>query len=301
MRCRQAAVRRSAPVIRARQARGTAGRAAGLWHRSPRSPSRAATAGRSRPSAARRRWSAGRSRDARSTGTPRPGLPRRRSLACRRPRSTRARQGPSAVPPRQGRSHLALCPAMRARGRPARTAARRRSRRAARRRRSSGRLPRPASRCTRRSTSRRRCPNAPAADPVPVAAASDSGADGYTSYCVAGYTTPRIWTDEVRIWETTFAVVTVGGGAAVSAAICCGDFTNEAPISPPIASRAAPPATQNRARRRRASRDPRTACRVPSLGLPSVAGEPSCVTRYPSASPTTGLSEEAGRRLSPAA
>src|ERR1700735_1465872 len=141
----------------------------------------------------------------------------------------------------------------------------------------------------------------PAADPVSGAAASASGADGYTSYCVAGYTTPRIGTDEVRIWETTFAVVTVGGGAAVSAAICCGDFTNEAPISPPMASRAAPPATQNRARRRLASRDPRTAGRPWSLGLLSVAGEPSCVTRYPSASPTTGLSEEAGRRLSPAA
>src|SRR5215831_16070104 len=119
----------------------------------------------------------------------------------------------------------------------------------------------------------------PAADPVPEVAASDSGADGYTSYCVAGYTTPRIWTDEVRTWETTFAVVTVGGGAAVSAAICCGDFTNEEPISPPMASRAAPPATQNRARRRRASRDPRTACRPSSLGPLSVDGEPSCVTR----------------------
>src|SRR5580700_10688587 len=119
----------------------------------------------------------------------------------------------------------------------------------------------------------------PAADPVPDAPAAASGADGYTSYCVAGYTTPRIWTDEVRIWETTFAVVTVGGGAAESAAICCGDFTSEDPISPPMASRAAPPATQNRARRRRASRDPRTACRPWSLGSLSVAGEPSCVTR----------------------
>src|SRR5580700_4423554 len=119
----------------------------------------------------------------------------------------------------------------------------------------------------------------PAADPLPVAPVSDSGADGYTSYCAAGYTTPRICTDEVRTWETTFAVVTVGGGAAESAAICCGDFTNEDPISPPMASRAAPPATQNRARRRRASRDPRTACRPWSLGSLSVAGEPSCVTR----------------------
>src|SRR5215468_1087209 len=96
----------------------------------------------------------------------------------------------------------------------------------------------------------------PGADPVAGAAASDSGADGYTSYCVPGYTTPRICTDEVRTWETTFAVVTVGGGAAASAAICCGDLTNEEPISPPMASRAAAPATQNRARRRRASRDP---------------------------------------------
>src|SRR6266566_2195 len=119
----------------------------------------------------------------------------------------------------------------------------------------------------------------PAAEPVPDAAAPDSGADGYTSYCVPGYTTPRIWTDDVRIWETTFAVVTVAGGAAVSAAICCGDFTNEEPISPPMASSAAPPATQNRARRRRASRDPRTACRPWSLEPLSVAGEPSRVTR----------------------
>src|SRR5580700_2730510 len=119
----------------------------------------------------------------------------------------------------------------------------------------------------------------PAADPLPVAPVSDSGADGYTSYCAAGYTTPRICTDEVRTWETTFAVVTVGGGAAESAAICCGDFTNEEPISPPMASRAAPPATQNRTRRRRASRDPRTACRSPSLEPLSVAGEPSCVTQ----------------------
>jgi len=114
----------------------------------------------------------------------------------------------------------------------------------------------------------------PAADPVPEDDESDSGADGYTSYCVAGYTTPRIWTDEVSTWETTFAVVAVGGGAAVSAAICCGDFTNEDPISPPMASKAAPPATQNRTRRRRASRDPRTAWPWP-LGLLSVAGEPS--------------------------
>src|ERR1022692_138373 len=132
----------------------------------------------------------------------------------------------------------------------------------------------------------------PAADPVPGAAASASGADGYTSYCVAGYTTPRISTDEVRIWETTFAVVTVGGGAAVSAATCCGDFTNEEPISPPMASRAAPPATQTRTRRRRASRDPRTACRPPSLGLLSVAGEPSCVTRPSYASLPPGIEKK---------
>src|SRR5215472_11348194 len=38
----------------------------------------------------------------------------------------------------------------------------------------------------------------PAADPVPDPAESDSGADGYTSYCVPGYTTPRICTDEVK-------------------------------------------------------------------------------------------------------
>src|ERR1700734_2536126 len=119
----------------------------------------------------------------------------------------------------------------------------------------------------------------PAADPVSGAAASASGADGYTSYCVAGYTTPRSWTDEVRTWETTFAVVTVGGGAAVSAAICCGDFTNEEPISPPMASRAAAPATHNGPRRRRASRDPRTVGRAWSLASLSVAGEPSRVTR----------------------
>jgi hypothetical protein len=65
----------------------------------------------------------------------------------------------------------------------------------------------------------------------------------------------------------------------VFAAICCGDFTNEEPISPPIASSAAPPATQKRRRRRRASRDPRAACRPWSLDSLSVAGEPSCVTR----------------------
>jgi signal transduction histidine kinase len=78
------------------------------------------------------------------------------------------------------------------------------------------------------------------AEPPPVEPAVD-GALAYTSYCVAGYTTPRISTDEVRTWETTAAVVTVDGGAAVSAASCCGDFTNEAPISPPTATRAAAP------------------------------------------------------------
>src|SRR5215470_10966537 len=138
-------------------------------------------------------------------------------------------------------------------------------------------------------------PEPPAADPVPDVPVSDSGADGYTSYSVPGYTTPRIWTDEVRIWETTFAVVAVGGGAAVSAAICCGDLTNEAPIRPPMASSAAPPATQNRARRRRASRDPRTACRPGSPGLRSVAGEPSCVMRSSQCFARHQGLEEAGR------
>src|SRR5262249_38695032 len=130
--------------------------------------------------------------------------------------------------------------------------------------------------------------------------ASDSGAEGYTSYCVAGYTTPRIWTDEVRTWETTFAVVTVGGGAAVSAAICCGDFTNEEPISPPMASSAAAPPTANRTRRRRASRDPRAACRPLSLGPLCVAGEPTCVTDSPPLRAAPGQ-EEAGRGLHPPA
>ena len=76
------------------------------------------------------------------------------------------------------------------------------------------------------------------------------------------------------------AVVTVAGGAAVSAASCCGDFTKEAPISPPTASKAAAMPTPSSMRRRRASRDPRIAGRPPlSLGPLSVAGEPSCVTR----------------------
>src|SRR5690348_3098067 len=57
----------------------------------------------------------------------------------------------------------------------------------------------------------------PPVEPVPAVPVSDSGADGYTSYWVPGYTTPRIWTDEVSTRETTFAVVAVGGGAAVSA------------------------------------------------------------------------------------
>jgi len=97
----------------------------------------------------------------------------------------------------------------------------------------------------------------PAAEPEPPAAGEpDEGALAYTSYCVAGYTTPRICTDEVRTWDTTAAVVTVGGGAAVSAASCWGDFTNEAPISPPIASSAAAMPTPSSTRRRRASRDP---------------------------------------------
>src|SRR5689334_13986006 len=122
----------------------------------------------------------------------------------------------------------------------------------------------------------------PPEEPPSAAEPVADGALGYTSYSVAGYTTPRISTDEVRTWETTAAVVTVGGGAAVSAASCCGDFTNEAPISPPTASRAAAMPTPSSTRRRRASRDPRT----PGGPLPrsgpcplSVAGEPSCVTR----------------------
>ena len=119
-------------------------------------------------------------------------------------------------------------------------------------------------------------------------AESDDGALGYTSYWVAGYTTPRIWTDEVRTWETTFAVVTVGGGAAVSAASCCGDFTNDAPISPPTASRAAAMPTPSSTRRRRVSRVPRTACRPRRRGPLAVAGEPSCVTRSSHASRTAG-------------
>ncbi len=69
---------------------------------------------------------------------------------------------------------------------------------------------------------------------------AEEGALTYTSSCAAGYTTPRICTDEVSTWDTTAAVVTVGDGGPVSAASCCGDFTNEAPISPPTASRAAP-------------------------------------------------------------
>ena len=76
------------------------------------------------------------------------------------------------------------------------------------------------------------------------------------------------------------AVVTVAGGAAVSAASCCGDFTKEAPISPPMASKAAAMPTPSSTRRRRASRDPRTIGRPPlSFGPLSLAGEPSCVTR----------------------
>jgi hypothetical protein len=127
-----------------------------------------------------------------------------------------------------------------------------------------------------------------AAEPVSAAEDEDElddGALGYTSYWVAGYTRPRIWTDEVRTWETTVAVVTVEGGAAVSAASCCGDFTKEAPISPPTASKAAAMPTPSRTRRRRDSRDPRTACRRPlSSGPLSVAREPSCVTRSSDAS-----------------
>jgi hypothetical protein len=72
----------------------------------------------------------------------------------------------------------------------------------------------------------------------------------------------------------------------VSAASCCGDFTNEAPISPPAASNAAAMPTPSSIRRRRVSRDPRTAWRRPLSLLPPppgplpVAGEPSCVTRF---------------------
>jgi hypothetical protein len=116
----------------------------------------------------------------------------------------------------------------------------------------------------------------------------DDGALAYTSYCVAGYTTPRISTDEVRTWEATVAVVTVADGAAVFAASCCGDFTKEAPISPPAASRAAAMPTPSSTRRRRASRDPRTVGRRPLSPRPlSVAGEPSCVTRSSDASHAT--------------
>ena len=108
----------------------------------------------------------------------------------------------------------------------------------------------------------------------------DDGAVANTSYWVAGYTSPRIWTDAVRIWDTTVAVVTVAGGAAVSAASCCGDFTNEAPISPPMAATAAAIPTPISTRRRRASRDPRIAARrLSSSGPLCVAVEPSCVTR----------------------
>src|SRR5438876_10873871 len=121
-------------------------------------------------------------------------------------------------------------------------------------------------------------PEEPAAPPAAAEPVAD-GALGYTSYSVAGYTTPRSSTEEVRIWETTAAVVTVAGGAAVSAASCCGDFTNEAPISPPTASRAAAMPTPSSTRRRRASRDPCTAAGPPLSGPLSVAGEPSCVTR----------------------
>ena len=117
---------------------------------------------------------------------------------------------------------------------------------------------------------------------------ADDGALAYTSYCVDGYITPRIWTDEVSTWETTIAVVAVGGGAAVSAANCCGDFTKEAPISPPAASKAA-------ARPRRAARG--GAGRAGILAPPAcaavvvaarVAGEPSRVTRSSDASRAAG-------------
>src|SRR5207245_7399137 len=47
-------------------------------------------------------------------------------------------------------------------------------------------------------------PEEPAAPPSAAEPAAD-GALGYTSYSVAGCTTPRISTDEVRIWETTAA------------------------------------------------------------------------------------------------
>ncbi len=107
----------------------------------------------------------------------------------------------------------------------------------------------------------------------------DEGPLAYTSYSVAGYTTPRICTDEVRTCETTGAVVAVGGGAAVSAASCWGDFTKEAPIRPPTASRAAAMPTPSSTRRRRASRDPRTEGRPLSSGSLWLAGEPSRITR----------------------
>ena len=270
-----AAARRSAPATRARRARGTAGRAARRPRRSPRPPSRAATAGTPRPPLARRPRTAGCSRGARSTGSPRTRSPGRSTRPCHRRRSSRARPAPAAARPRPARSRPASGPARRAPCRSARTAARRRSRRAARRWRTVPpaatssfemyTVPRP-----RRSGSEEGCPAGR------TRAEPRDGALGYTSYSVAGYTTPRIWTDEVRTWETTAAVVTVAGGAAVSAASCCGDFTNEAPISPPTASRAAAMPTPSSTRRRRASRDPRTACRRPrSPGPLSVAGGPS--------------------------
>jgi hypothetical protein len=80
------------------------------------------------------------------------------------------------------------------------------------------------------------------------------GVLAYTSYCVAGYTSPRIWTDAVMIWDTTAAVVTVAGGAAMP--------------------------TPSSTRRRRTSRDPHLTSRplLPSGPL-AVAVEPSCVTR----------------------
>ena len=137
----------------------------------------------------------------------------------------------------------------------------------------------------------------PAEDGLPESAPEDDdGALAYTLYSVDEYTWPRICTDEVRIWETTVAVVNVSAGGAVSAASCCGDFTNEAPISPPPASRAAAMPIPSSTRRRRLSRDPRTASPPPL----SAGREPGSVTRPSDASRSVkepGISLRAGSAL----
>jgi hypothetical protein len=90
-------------------------------------------------------------------------------------------------------------------------------------------------------------------------------------YWVEGYTTPRIATAAVRIWETTLAVVTVPAGGAVSAASWAGDFTNAAPIRPPTDSSAAAIPTPSSARLRRASREARLNSGMAAI----VAGRPA--------------------------